>query len=94
MSSIVGADLLPNSTNPWANPVILVQEELELFVNIGPVSSHGGQTESETSYVLDPFTTHLLHLIEKVFCVNKSQSVETASLCVPGAGECAIFRKI
>ena len=90
MSSIVGADLLPNSTNPWANPVILVQEELELFVNIDSVSFHGGQTTS----LLDPFTTPLLHLIEVVFCVNKSQSVEAASLCVPGAGECAIFRKI
>ena len=79
--------------NPWANPVILVQEELELFVSIHSVSSHGGQTESQTSSLFYPFITHL-HLIEKVISVNKSQSVEAASLCVPGAGECAIFRKI
>ena len=40
----------------------LIEAELELFVDVGAMCSHGGQTQAQAASVLDLLTRGLLHL--------------------------------
>ena len=66
--------------------IVLIQMKLELFVDVGALRAHAGQTQTQTAAVTDNFIGRFLQLLQQVVRdvgpvvgVDQAQSVQTTT---------------